>query len=338
MVLGYWAPGRIRRRQHLGAARTADRYSPEMTVLATGATPEVGPQRIKAKELEAAMVATDSASTPVVAPLDRSALLALRAVRARRRLRLTLGLLALSALGWLLAGTVGAALLVLGLVPTIALIVVLVLGRMAAVSAKRADARYVARQRALSRQAQGARSLTASRPAMPRTRASLVNEALSTLTASPQVGAVEAAGMSLITAAASGPAVGSRTDIGSEAFRQVSDEADRAVGQSWHAREVPPPVYSTKAPAPVREPRPLTCMTPAATAVSSDGQEGVPETSWSLGTAADVTSTGTAAVAASHAMAATAATVNDDAAVTEPTTTSGLGLPLDQILARRRAS
>jgi hypothetical protein len=142
---------------------------------------------------------------------------------------------------------------------------------------------------------------------------------------------------------------------------------DEAAGSAWEPRPVPLPTYVTKPAAPRREPRPITGATAAVSTgwssspwqrVEDRGEEvGEATTSWSLGATQDaalgptatpapvVRGGGGAPVTASAGGGATAGggaagpADGDPTVAEEPRTRSEtLGLPLEQILARRRAA
>jgi len=136
--------------------------------------------------------------------------------------------------------------------------------------------------------------------------------------------------------------------------------------QTWEARPVPLPTYVTKPAAPRREPRPLTGTTPVpAGTPNSTGwsttpwqrvgdageQGGEADTSWSLWATQDAvlgeiaTPAPASAASASAASAASASVGPADGESFDPLVaedprprTETLGLPLEQILARRRAA
>src|SRR5690606_9242903 len=152
----------VRSRQELAEARVEDRFSADLRILAVaGATPSEprggsvhhgqpvarpylhDPRR----RTEAPAVnrppargerAGDDARRLAAARAARAAECSRRAAAARRRLVLTLALLAGAVAGWVAVGTTGAA-VVLGVVPTVLLAGVLVLGRRAARAGVRRD-------------------------------------------------------------------------------------------------------------------------------------------------------------------------------------------------------
>lgn len=161
VLFGYLVPHLARSRQQLADSRVEDRYSGTMRVVTTG----TGAKRTSSSEHHAAPTARPYLHDPrrrtenpavnrPTSHAERSAadarrLAALRAARAaeisrrqaaaRRRLTITLVLLAASIAGWVGFG-LGAAGIALGIVPTVLLGGVLVLGRRAAKAAARRNA------------------------------------------------------------------------------------------------------------------------------------------------------------------------------------------------------
>ncbi|GAB2470406.1 hypothetical protein GCM10007967_26010 [Xylanimonas ulmi] len=108
---------------------------------------------------------------------SRLRVLELRALRARRRLALTLALLIVTVVVWA-AVPLTPLLWYAGLAPTALLVAVLALGRAAAASTRRADARWAAERRAAERRAVQARALAAGGPHAPRNRARVTGRAV----------------------------------------------------------------------------------------------------------------------------------------------------------------
>ena len=203
LVLGYWVPQRVRHRQELADARIDDRFSGNLRVLAVTAgsvpvtvpavaapapveTPPVGlltmaarpdPVKVPVPVARSAREETPMAEPKAAARSSRLALLELRAKRARRRLTLTL-LLLLATLAVWAAVPLTSLLWFAAIPPTALLVVVLLLGRAAAVRARRDDARWAAECRAAERRALQARALAAGGPRAPRNRARVTGRAV----------------------------------------------------------------------------------------------------------------------------------------------------------------
>ncbi|MCL1869321.1 MAG: hypothetical protein FWF90_02780 [Promicromonosporaceae bacterium] len=347
LVLGYWVPLRVRQRDQLAAARVEDRFSGGLRVLTVGASGMIPrPVRASLPAPDATAGLLTMAADPVRVPVpatrsareetempqiparsSRLAMLEERAQRARRRLTITLVLL-LATVGTWTAVAVTPLLWPAALAPTALLVMVLALGRAAAAAARRADARWAAERRAAERRALQQRALAAGGPRAPRNRARVTGRAVRGSSAMTQmIPAVKIQVIEEVTA----PAPAAEAPV----------EAP-PTGTAWEPRPVPLPTYVTKPPAPRREPRPLTGPTPAvstgwSTSPSLRAGEtpevvGEATTSWSLGATQDAAlgPTATPAPATAH---------DDPMAVEEPRPrTETLGLPLEQILARRRAA
>ncbi|MCB7136984.1 hypothetical protein [Cellulosimicrobium marinum] len=391
--LGYYVPHRVRQRQQLLEARTEDRFSGALRVLAVagprlaapdglrvgldgaaaiaggptgevrallGAAPAVTgeqdrPSGRRDDEEEDAMQTSVGAAPPQGAPparppASRLALLERRAAAARRRLALTVVLLLASVVVWVVVG-LGLAPWWAGAIPTALLALVLVLGRRAVLSARRADAAWLAERRRATRPARA----PAGAPAAPRNvrprvtgravhgsqvstqmiprvtpqdlaRATATATASATATATAQGAPRSASAREASSSRASGsddaeegvpavvtpaPAGGAETPVVAENSDAVEGSDGPEVehvpsGRAWDPVPVPRPTYTMKAPAPRREPAPLT-----------DG---------------DVTS-----AADDAAPVPVSAPEPADGDVRKPSTET-LGLALDEILARRRAS
>ncbi|WP_425956067.1 hypothetical protein [Xylanimonas sp. McL0601] len=394
LVLGYWVPQRVRQRQQLAESRIEDRFSGSLRVLAVAAgsvplpvpgvdvpalagpapagllTMAAGPQPLKVPVHagRSAREETPMAEPQVTARPSRLELLEERAKRARRRLTITLFLLLATVAVWA-AVPLTPLLWFAGIAPTALLVVVLLLGRAAAVRARRADARWAAERRAAERRALQARALAAGGPHAPRNRARVTGRAVRGSSAMTQmiprvaVTVVEGVAKEVVRAAVSdGGASEHSTADGGEASSSPApagagtppDAVARpqvpVPGAPWEPRPVPLPTYVTKAAAPRREPLPLSGATPVvSTGWSSspwqrleDAGERVGEanTSWSLGAtqAAALGQTTTPAPASGSVAASDAAEGGDPLVAEEPRPrTETLGLPLEQILARRRA-
>ncbi|MFB7798501.1 hypothetical protein [Isoptericola sp. NPDC056134] len=423
--LGFWVPHRLRHRQQLQDARVDDRFSGGLRVLAVagaggtrgvttptgGATPLLVPgTSSEGGRGERPMGLDDDggASRALTAPRatgqgerpreSRLALFEQRAARARRRLLLTVLLLLLTIGGWVVVG--------LGLVgwyaaaaPTALLLVVLVLGRVAVLQARRADARWVADRKAAQRQATEARALANGGPHAPRNRPRVTGHAVRPSATHtqliPRVSApadqasaravprttrrTEPASPSArVTVPADGargeesaepePATRRRATASSErlVFDVRADERPPApepvvvvdpgeggdavpagpppVGsEPWEPVPVPLPTYVTKPAAPRREPRPLPTV-PAGRAIpAGEAARGAALAATVRATLGPTATPAGAPVAERadtlDATSSTADATADLTAVDEPRPrTETLGLPLDEILARRRAA
>lgn len=410
-----------RHRQQLGEARVEDRFSGGLRVLAVAAGPVTegpieprstvpllapGHEGVRARLLERtgasdAPPAPGSGAGLVPAtgttgrtdtrrgeqPMQdsresRLTVIEERARRARRRLVLTLVLLVATVAGWVAVATAQVVWWA-ALVPTALLAVVLVLGRLAAMSARKADQRRAAERRAAERKALQARSLAAGGPRAPRNRARVTGVAVRGSGTSTQMiprvvqeakgadgerggerpeparadataaaerattatvaGEADADDKPVIEVAAAEPAAGDASGAVVEASKPRAPEA----GSSWDPRPMPLPTYVTKPAAPRREPWPLTDTA----VVASTGWTTRP---WqraeamgglrALEVAPEVAPAPVGAVAVIEAVdvvevvevveVADEAPTADDA---QPSTET-LGLPLEQILARRRAA
>jgi hypothetical protein len=413
--LGYWVPRKARHRQQLGEARVEDRFSGGLRVLAVAAGPVTegpieprstvpllapGHGGVRARLLERTG-APDDVATPgrgtgrgLTAPTtgrtdtrrgehamqdsreSRLAVIEERARRARRRLVLTLVLLVATVAGWVAVATALVAWWA-ALVPTALLAVVLVLGRLAARSARRADERWAAERRAAERKALQARSLAAGGPRAPRNRARVTGVAVRGSGTSTQMiprvvqeskgadgerggerggdrpGPTSAgvAPTAVGEPAVSPPATDEDADekpvaeaaaVGEVADAVAPSQADASQGGgSWDPRPLPLPTYVTKPAAPRREPRPLTDTTPV---VASTGWATRPwQRAEAMGGSRALEVVQEAATA--PAGAATVIEIVDVVEVADEApaddaqpSTETLGLPLEQILARRRAA
>ncbi len=422
LVLGYWVPQRVRHRQQLLDARLEDRFSEGLRVLAVGARGPVPALAsasgadlpgLAAADEPVGLLTMSSEPQPIKVPVpppasggrareespmapqpsgarSRLAVLELRARRARRRLWLTIGLLLVTAAVWV-AVYLTPLLWYAGLVPLTLLAVVLVLGRTAAASARRADARWAAERRSAERQALQARALARGGPRAPVNRARVTGRAVHGSDAMTQMipkvsirvvdGVAEAVPASSENASevpeprvvetpvaetttpepvteapvaepAPGPTSSYAPGAAAKAMTRPPAPATTAIPspRTWEARPVPLPTYVTKPAAPRREPRPLTGTTPVPSTPVSTGwsstpwqrvedsgeQVGPADTSWSLGATQDAALGATATPAEA---AKPDATEPDPLVAEDPRPrTETLGLPLEQILARRRAA
>lgn len=376
LVLGYWVPLRVQQRQELAEARLEDRFSAGLRVLAIGARgpvpalagvapsdlagvlpvsppPVAGLLEMAADPLPMKVPVqrrvgeeTPMAQPRTTARTSRRALLEARAKRTRRRRALTLALLVVTAGAW--AAVPFTTLLWYGaLVPSVPFVVVLGLGRAAAASARRADARWAAEQRAAERRALHARALAAGGPRAPMNRARVTGRAVRGSSTMTQM--LPKVQVKVVEGVAEPAEPAPPADVA--APEAEAPPVVPAQGKAWDPRPVPLPTYVTKPAAPRREPRPISAPTPAvstgwASSPAARAQAPVEEvgeatTSWSLGAAqaAALGRTQAAALGPTATPAPAPAGATDPVATPEPRAVSEtLGLPLEQILARRRAA
>lgn len=252
------------------------------------------------------------------ASASRLALLERRAAAARRRLALTVVLLVASAVVWVTAG-LGVVPWLVALIPTALLALVLVLGRQAVRAGRRADAAWSAQRKGAARSSQGP---TAGRPAasgssVQRITGHAIRTSQTRTQMIPRVTAAD------VARAREHVAEVAAVDVAAEAPAEVVTESGEAVvtdaaaeemtavarADAWDPVPVPRPTYTMKATAPRREPMPLPSDEPADT----NGE----------------------AVAPVHA---TPSGTESGAPTGVKPKTETLGLDLNQILARRRAS
>lgn len=359
--LGFWVPHLLRHREDLVASRLDDRFSGGLRVLAvadgpvgvsgtagggsgTGSAPLLmagrstgtggGERAMRQVQHDGALVRRPATGAVSADRVSRLAQLERRAARARRRLVLTLLLLLVSVVAWALVAFQVVHWYVAA-VPSAFLAVVLVLGRIAVVAGRRSDARWAAAARAARQQATQARALANGGPYVPRNRARVTGHAVqSSATRTQMIPRVSAADIRRAAAAEkastrdgsgpdlAGPDVTSPdaadpTPVAEPAMTIIEEPGAGASrsgigGEAWDPVPVPLPTYVTKPMAPRREPRPLSGATPVA-ASSSAPQAG---------------DSGRSDAAREELMAA------------DPPrpATETLGLPLEQILARRRAA
>ncbi|WP_125206531.1 MULTISPECIES: hypothetical protein [Isoptericola] len=372
--LGYWVPQRLRHRQQLIDAQIDDRFSGGLRVLAVADGDVAGGARPGRRRKERAMrqdrdgIAPVTGSVPLVGArtsgppsgatprvrTQRLAVLERRAARARRRLVVTLVLALVTAGAWVAVG-LGYLLWWGAAVPSAVLAVVLLLGRFAVLAARRSDARWRAERRAEQQRATQQRTLAHGGPYAPRNRARITGRAVHPSdTSTRMIPRVQPAARPAPAADApvnpAGRGATSREPTASASARTAgdgageSDDTERAPGapqatrsgttaqpvggEPWEPVPVPLPTYVTKPAAPRRE---------QATTVPTHETRDVepPEPVREGGPAA-------ASSAASPPVApAGAARDPQDASLTadEPRPrTETLGLPLEQILARRRAA
>lgn len=250
---------------------------------------------------------SDAAREAAAMRARRAAVAEQRAAAARRRLALTLTLLSASAIAW----TAVSAFSIHVAIPSVLTAMlggVLVLGRRAVVAGRQADATAAVKARSASSPAQARPSVTG--------RAVHASDVSTQMISSDAVRAVvarSAEAAATVPATASAPEVGAAPASAEDAAATTAVEADAtptpenvvAEGGELAGFSLPRPTYTMKAAAPRREPAPL----------HED----------------DVTTPSNASERASSASVASAEE-------SETASTEGLGLDLDAILARRRAS
>ncbi|GAA4836294.1 hypothetical protein GCM10023221_11760 [Luteimicrobium xylanilyticum] len=378
--LAYYVPLRVGMRQQVADARTADRFSGGLRVLAvagrkgpdvalaaegpvvTGGVPLLAmsvheTRGIRGRE-EAGDMSVDESQGDTEprralgpAPAARSDA---RRAAARRRMLLTLALVAATALVGVLAGF-GALPWPVLLVPVVLLAGVLALGRRAVVAARRADQARLdaARRRALDARRQALGSPLAPRNTARGDRRRVTGHAVqASQTATQMIPRITAEDIDRARRAAARrshrserpTAQGPSTTPAPE--RSVSGpEADptaREESSTWEPVPVPPPTYTMKPtagtpprpplPEPLPEPTPAPVSAEELAPMAAPGRVRVP---------AELR-TGRAAEAAESASDGTSSSQEAPAPVPaagdEPRpTTETLGLSLDAILARRRA-
>jgi hypothetical protein len=284
-------------------------------------------------------------ATPAVRA-SRLAMLERRAARARRRLVLTLLLTLLTAAGWTVVG-LGYATWWAGAGPTGLLAVVLVLGVVAARSARRADARWRAEQSAARREALQARALANGGPYAPRNRARVTGRAVRPSGHNTQM--IPRVDVGARAPREPAPArtekVAEPEPSGFDTLLEAEEPTPKVIeqpapgatssngvgGPAWDPVPVPLPTYVTKPEAPRREPKPFTGAAPVA----------APKPAAAVAQNATDAPTSDATADAPPVSAADAKALADELLLaTEPPRqrTETLGLPLEQILARRRAA
>ena len=333
VMFGYLVPYLVRSRQQLADSRVDDRFSGAMRVVVTGTTPKrtTGEHHTPARPYlhDPRRRTENPAVNRPMSPTERSAadarrLAALRAARAaeisrrqaaaRRRLILTLVLLTASIGGWTAVGASGAS-IALGLVPTVLLGAVLVLGRRAAKAAARrnaADRAAMARlQLTPAARSAGTRAVAGSRTHSPQVTA-----------AGPAVTAADDATTADDATPEAGPTP-SADDTTTDATATSTAATEPATSRSWTPVPVPVPSYTLKAPAPRRD---VAAHVPEEVAIAAPEAGSVRDLSL-----ADIEGSPYAPVARS-------AQSPEQPAVEESTTQAPAGgLDLDSVLARRRA-
>ncbi|WP_062461927.1 hypothetical protein [Demequina soli] len=271
MVLAYVIPQRIRERADYALVRTEDRYSAEMRVVKTTAervekpvgraSSDSGEVPLLVTGAVRASIATlgadamsrpagpiDKAATAAHRQLismrkDRTAALAERRARARRRARVALGMTALTAVAWTLVGF-GVMSSVVGAVVTALLAGVLVQGARAAAAQRRVDARLslVAREVGAAATATNAlRKVTAERAAGR----------------DAQPSDVETQAIKIVTSADLAPLAAPAPVEAPAAVPAAPSLPAAEESAAWSPREMPAPSYTLKAQVRQGQARPL---------------------------------------------------------------------------------
>ncbi|WP_068203983.1 hypothetical protein [Isoptericola dokdonensis] len=330
--LGFWVPQQLRNRQVLADAGLDDRFSGGLRVLtmADGTDRRRGMTTGRGADAPASGAVprvTAGSGVPGVAQQSRERtarleVLERRAARARRRLTLTALLVLLTVAAWTVVA-LGYLMWPVALVPSVLLAVVLLLGRVAVVAARRSDARWRAERRAQRQRATQERTLAHGGPYAPRNRARITGLAVHPSDTStqmiprvqPAATVPSSAGRSRSTpAVAPEEPVAPETEPDPVGIPLGTVAVTRPLGgEPWEPVPVPLPTYVTKplAPRPA-VPLPPELSRPTAPAPAAREQRPAP-------------------VAPEPAQ--------ESLAGDEPRPrTETLGLPLEQILARRRAA
>ncbi|MDO8152360.1 DUF4231 domain-containing protein [Isoptericola sp. b408] len=365
--LGYWVPLQLRRRTELAAARVDDRFSGGLRMLTvadgagkgrvmpTNRAAGHGPTTGSTPRVSAHTSGPASGMTPQVRA-SRLAVLERRAARARRRLALSVVLALVTAAGWTLVA-LGSVPWPVAAVPSVLLAVVLVLGRLAVMTSRRSDTRWRAERRAEQQRATQRRTLAHGGPYAPRNRARVTGYAVHPSDTNTQMiprvqpppSATSARDRRETVAPSSdrpaepaeedeprsSPQAPTSDDVSERSAGERPGSPDgtdgtawRVGGAPWDPVPVPLPTYVTKPEAP---PRGSTTAGLLASLAGSTHGEGGPVRSerWTVEDRAGRRSTADGP----------AATTPEPSAGDDPRPRSEtLGLPLDQILARRRAA
>ncbi len=283
-------------------------------------------------------ISADAARRAAQRRAAHAAAVARRGAAARRRAVLALALLVATAAGWTVVGLT-AVTVVAGIVPSVLLGGVLVLGRRAVLAGRAADAEWELRRHeappatgsvplvrnppaaAPARGAAGASSASAGKGSGVKGRAVHPSEAHTEVFARI-VDSVEGTTAARAPMSSAGrPATGAipvvkKTDTGAQPAVAPGAVAEQADGEPWSPVPVPRPTYTTKAAAPRREPAPLGDVegSTAAAAESAPTRVEVPA-----------------------AESGPAARADERAPLEPPAATTG-SMNLDEILARRRAA
>lgn len=240
LVLAYILPVAIRSRQVVVDSRVDDRYSGDLRVVATaghrpvatpGSTRVLVHQRLNEehpmKSQADRLLAASDARRLAAARAARAAASSSRAAAARRRLLLTVAVAGLTVAGWVGWGLLSWPMLA-GIVPAVALVGVIALGRRAAALGAAADARWEREIAQITAQAHRRSASKVRASGRPRLR-------------------VDVDPTTLVTDAAPAPEKPAETP---------SEPA------SWTPVPVPPPAYTLKQSAPRRQVSPLVMDAP----------------------------------------------------------------------------
>ncbi|GEA89738.1 hypothetical protein CCE01nite_36870 [Cellulomonas cellasea] len=284
-------------------------------------------------------ISADAARRAAQRRAAHAAAVARRGAAARRRAVLALALLVATAAGWTVVGLT-AVTVVAGIVPSVLLTGVLVLGRRAVLAGRAADAEWEQRRHeappvtgavplvrnppaaAPARGAAGPSTAPAGRGSGVKGRAVHPSDA-HTEVFSRIVDDVEGTTAARAPMSSAGrPATGAipvvkKTETGAQPTVTADAAAEGADGEPWSPVPVPRPTYTTKAAAPRREPAPLGEVE-GSTAVAAE-------------------SVGNGRVEVPAAESRPGARADERAPLEAPPATTG-SMNLDEILARRRAA
>lgn len=279
LLFGYLVPHLVRTRHQLAESRVEDRFSGTLRVVTTGATArrsspgehhgtrESRPylhdprRRTEAPAVNRPTTPSERAAAEArrLAQLRaaRAAEISRRKAAAKRRLVLTVVLLLASVGGWLAFG-LGSLSIALGVVPTVLLLGVLVLGRRAAKIAARRNA---ADRAAMARLAP--RPAARTRPA-PSARPATTGGASAATAATESVPAVAAEPAEAPAPATAEPAAETAdTATAAADANEATAPAEQPVARSWTPVQVPVPTYTLKGSAPRRDIAPYEAPQPA---------------------------------------------------------------------------
>ncbi len=265
ILFGYLVPHLVHSRHQLAESRVEDRFSGTLRVVTTGATARRSPpgehhgtresrpylhdprRRTEAPAVNRPTTPSERAAAEArrLAQLRaaRAAEISRRKAAAKRRLVLTVVLLLASVGGWLGFG-LGSLSVVLGVVPTLLLAGVLVLGRRAAtVATRRNAADRAAMARLEVRPAPRTRPAAAASPTTARAAAAA---AAPVAESAPADAAAPAE-----NPAAAEPVAGTATAVVEETA--AAAPAEQPATRSWTPVQVPVPTYTLKASAPRRD-------------------------------------------------------------------------------------
>lgn len=213
-------------------------------------------------------ISADAARRTAQRRSQRAASLARRGAAARRRAALTVALLAISAVSWVVVGISSVA-ITAAVAPTLLLAGVLVLGRRAVVQGHAADAAWERAQHAPGA-AVGGGDLAAAVVGRAHHPSDARTEVIARIRSAEPESAQSGAAL-----AGANPSAGAEHTVASPTSAQpsepvgataVAEPGTEAAG--WSPVPVPPPVYTTKAAAPRREPIPLVLDEPDVSAAT----------------------------------------------------------------------